>query len=183
MSVWYVAANLKKRQFIAPFAFGDPPGAHNYGHGWHATALVFLTSLDAWCRSSLAGSWAGDSIQFLHDSLPPDTHGFKTATEDDPRRNLYGLVKQEFEDISVPSLAMICDGLIWAADDLVSRLENTDPDAPPETHDFLLYYLGEAALDFGCSRLDDALRKAFGSDWRGAYTGLRKYLDEMDADD
>lgn len=169
MSDSFYIVNLDKKQYLSPMAFGDFEGPDGYLKGRHAFATAILTcdqTSDRWpIDSPLAGSWCGSRIAAVFSSWPPDRHCVPTATVDDPGRNLYQMVHEEFEDLSYPCIIMLCGWLDFAAEDM-ARLAAGDS--------FVLFHLGNALAQARCAKLERAIVQHVGEDWRTAHEGSRR---------
>ena len=115
MGTYYKIANSAKRQYLAPEDFGSS-GKNTWVLTEHlglATALLVGRFEDGAYRPlhPLLGSWHGDAVLFAADNAPGDR----------PSENLYAACWREFQNISLPALAMV---LAWredAAEQLVRR--------------------------------------------------------------
>ncbi|WP_435017514.1 hypothetical protein TA3x_005128 [Tundrisphaera sp. TA3] len=127
MSTSVIIANMDRREFLDAYAFGRQMQPRDYING-HAAVAVSMLTCDA-SRSvgeitPLAGSWNGCNVIAVSDAGPPDAEGFITSAQDDPLRNLYSLIIDEFRDISLDAIAMICERFPEIADSLALQAKD-----------------------------------------------------------
>ncbi len=162
MSESIFAVNTHKREYLDALSFGEYTDPVHFPQKYFAAALSMLTC-DA--RSVLgldpiAGSWSGDKVILVVDSMPPNSGGFTTSTAQDPDRNLYAMVWQDFRDVSADAVAMICNWIESASDEVASKINGEYG-----LNEQLLYILGDIAVDKKCHRLATAIEKHVGENW------------------
>jgi hypothetical protein len=166
MGQYFKIVNPVKRQYIDAIRFSENIKASGYMRGYHAVALAVLVCHAAEVAhhyGPLAGSWYGDPVIAAGDDHgQPDQYGFKTSTETAPQRNLNQLAHEEFEDISYPAIAMLCQGREGFATEIAAKAAAT-----PSRH--LFVQLGNVVMLVGCDLLEQALAEAFGREWRKLY--------------
>lgn len=185
-----IVANLNKRQYIHPGIFNDNTRFCDYLIGNHARAVAILVcegGPGAGSASRLweqyAGSWSRDRIVAAVDTgeppKPHNTFGAQTTTLKNPERNLFGMVWEEFEDISYPMLILLCESDREFADDLLARTSINNLN--------FLWHLGNALAllpeSMGTRFLMPAVIKRFGSDWEQLYQEQAVRERELAAED
>lgn len=127
MGQYYKIVNLKKRQYITPYTFGDGSKLMEFSmsaNGVLAGLAILLADGngrgggDLHSDNKIVGSWAGDNIVIAGDYA--DTGKFLPVDKID--RNLYGVLEDEGEDISLKVLDALFDDR-YAFDDF--RKTNT----------------------------------------------------------
>jgi hypothetical protein len=164
MGEYFLIVNPAKRQYIDAFHFGESIKFNGILRGKHATALALLICDEAQAIPPLGGTWAGDPLVVTGDSAPANTAGVTTATSSHPDRNLYRLAQEEFENISLQMIAMLCERDHTSADEFAERAR---------TDKHLLAELGEVVFQIGCPPLQAALKDTLGSDWTKHYKEAR----------
>jgi hypothetical protein len=180
MGAYYRIVNIAKRQYLDPDRFGVPI-THSYVLEGHLAVAVSLLVCD-WASLTIgppAGWWHGDRIHVVGDSEAPDLRGIATAAKLAPWRNLYAMASDEFEDLSLPALAMLLARREGFADELAEAAARN----PIEGRSLLLG-LGDILrseplrdridLGPGCDpeALELALARHVGPDWEAKYLGL-----------
>jgi len=114
MGQYYKIVNIKKKQYIAPHAFGDGAKLMEFSmsaNGVLAGLAILLADGngrgggDLNSENEIVGSWAGDNIVIAGDYA--DNGKFLPVDKID--LNLYGVALEEGEDISVKVLDALCD--------------------------------------------------------------------------
>lgn len=113
----HIFANPAKREYFTIEAFGEF-GKHPLkvteedGQCLHAMALALLLLSPAAFGTAISGSWYGDVTHCPSDSSAPDSDGFNfgilTATESNPDKNFYQHAEDNYTDISVDVVGMLC---------------------------------------------------------------------------
>jgi hypothetical protein len=165
MGVYFKIVNPVKRQYIDIGHFADEDFTRSgVLSGYHAYAVALLACNLSEVRHNygpLAGSWFGDPIIAAgDDSGAPDAYGVVTATAEDPRRNLNGFATQEFENITYPAIAMLCQGNYERACEFADRAK---------TSGYALVDLGRTVFEVGCPTLEAALNERIGVHWMRLY--------------
>ncbi len=170
MSVSIIIVNLQKREYLRALPFGEELTDKNYIKGRTATALAMLTCDTRLCvhLESPGGSWCGDRVAAVSDAGVPDAEGFHTTTAEEPKRNLYSMVLEEFRDISLEAVAMVCDRFEETAEELV-LLANEEIHRFGVGGNMLFLYLGRVVSATNSDALESALRRHFGEAWRQFY--------------
>lgn len=128
-----------------------------------------------------AGTWSRDHVAAVTDHGLPDAEGFITRTDQEPDRNLYQLVSEEYRYIGLEVVAMVCDRLDGVANELARRAQarlirgGISPDLS-------LRYLGEVVTVTGSDALDYASRTHVGEGWMRQYENSKKSRDEWQRD-
>lgn len=165
MGEYFLIANIDKRQFLSAASMNENPKRSGFLLGLHGRVLALLV-----CKSddlrhdygSLAGSWYGDRVIAAgDDNGVPDAYGIVTSSSNAPDRNLYQLTRQEYEDISLAALAMLCRGDRAVVDKLVEAAAAGDAST--------LLLVGDTVFIGRSTELDDAMRKRLGRGWVGRY--------------
>jgi len=110
-----IISSINKRKYIYSPVFHDGTRDLDYLIGNHVRAVAILAcqcgpGLGAACSlwDQYAGSWSGDQIVVAFDDgdppNPDTTFGVQTTTQTSPKRNLFGMIWEEFEDISYPNV-------------------------------------------------------------------------------
>ena len=165
MGQYFKIVNPNKRQFLHAGRFYENIKASGLMYGNHAVAVALLVCNSEGVRHEygpLAGSWCGDPVIAAGDYGPPDVLGIKTSTEQDPHRNLYQMAYEEFDDISVGAIAMLCEGREGFAREIVERAQSHNANC-------LLADLGDIVFSIKCPPLEMALNEVFGDTWTKAY--------------
>lgn len=112
MGQYYKIVNIKKKQYISPYTFGDGSKLMEFGMSANGV-LAGLTILladgngrgggDLNSDNPIVGSWAGDNIVIAGDYADSG----KWVKESD--RNLYTVASEQGEDISIKVLDALCD--------------------------------------------------------------------------
>ena len=112
MGQYYKIVNIKKKQYISPYIFGDGSKLMEFSMSANG-ALAGLSILladgngrgggDLHSENDIVGSWAGDNIVIAGDYA--DTGKFVK----EPEQNLYEVASSEGEDISLKVLDALCD--------------------------------------------------------------------------
>ena len=162
MGQYFLVVNTAKRQYLDAARFGENNKRSGILLGKHGAAVALLL-LDATKRPDshhLVGSWVGDPVVVTGDYAEPNSAGLQTSSESDPSRNLYGLAREEFEDISREAMLMlIADQEDWAA----QFARDIDYSGS------LLIELGQLVFNYHCEPLREALEKTLGNDWPKRY--------------
>ena len=112
MGQYYKIVNIKKKQYISPYIFGDGSKLMEFSmsaNGVLAGLAILLADGngrgggDLHSENDIVGSWAGDNIVIAGDYA--DTGKFVK----EPEQNLYEVASSEGEDISVKVLDALCD--------------------------------------------------------------------------
>jgi hypothetical protein len=112
MGQYYKIVNVKKKQYITPYKFGDGSKLMEFSmsaNGVLAGLAILLADGngrgggDLNSESDIVGSWAGDNIVVAGDYA--DTGRFVKQ----PEQNLYEVCQAEGEDISIKVLDALCD--------------------------------------------------------------------------
>jgi hypothetical protein len=112
MGQYYKIVNIKKKQYISPYIFGDGSKLMEFSmsaSGVMAGLAILLADGngrgggDLHSENDIVGSWAGDNIVIAGDYA--DTGKFVKELE----QNLYEVASSEGEDISVKVLDALCD--------------------------------------------------------------------------
>ena len=171
MGQYFIIANPAKRQYLRIFDFlNNNQKASGVLMGEHVLAVaVLVCQLDEVYHTygPLAGSWAGDHVIATGDEAKPNLYGLQTATESDPWRNLYLMAHQEFENITLQAIAMLCRGNRVFLRDIVQQIKGSG------RGDALLRSLGDTVFQIGCAPLEQALIEELGPDWPKQYKALR----------
>jgi len=112
MGQYYKIVNIKKKQYITPYTFGD--GAKLMEFSMSANGVLAGLSIlladgngrgggDLNSNNPIVGSWAGDNIVITGD------YADKGKWIKDPDTNLYSVANNEGEDISIKVLDALCD--------------------------------------------------------------------------
>lgn len=176
MGSYYKLVNVAKRQYLCPAQFGEPFTLRWVPGGYHAVALAMLVCgpQPASHADGLVGSWYGDAVDLVSDAEPPDSHGVRTGTLEEPWRNLFAMASVEFEDISPRAIAMLIDMREGAAEGLARQAAGN-----PYEGSILLRNLGdvlnrnELRRKIDCPEvLEQALACHVGPDWESRYDEL-----------
>jgi len=112
MGQYYKIVNVKKKQYITPYTFGDGSKLMEFGmsaNGVLAGLAILLADGngrgggDLHSENPIIGSWAGDNIVITGDYA--DKGRFVKTTN----QNLYEVCQAEGEDISIKVLDALCD--------------------------------------------------------------------------
>lgn len=112
MGQYYKIVNIKKKQYISPYIFGDGSKLMEFSmsaSGVMAGLAILLADGngrgggDLHSENDIVGSWAGDNIVIAGDYA--DTGKFVK----EPEQNLYEVASSEGEDISVKVLDALFD--------------------------------------------------------------------------
>ena len=163
MGQYFLIVNPAKRQFLDPSSFGMNPKRSGMMQGLPGFAVGLLVSddLKEGGPTGLLGSWVGDPVIAAGDDLGrPDPAGISTSSELQPDRNLNGLAREEFEDITPQAIAMLA--YFGYADELAEfALEHRHP----------LRYLGPVVFALKCEPLKKALDR-LDPDWGKKYKAV-----------
>jgi hypothetical protein len=166
--------NFDKRQYIDPACFGESVGPGGYMLGYHASAVALLTCapgplIDL--GSPWPGAWFGDRVQVVYNERDYNPLGIETGTSENPDRELYPMIWQEFQEFSREALAMICNADEQTADELARR-------AKDDYVGFLLWNLGAVVANGWGPQLAKAIGRHFGTDWDEAYNRSKEMYDD-----
>ena len=136
MGQYYKIVNVKKKQYITPYIFGD--GAKLMEFSMSASGVLAGLAIlladgngrgggDLSSENEIVGSWAGDNIVIAGD------YADKGKFVKHPEQNLYEVSQAEGEDISIKVLDALCDDRYyfeefrkhrasWSTDDAVGEL-------------------------------------------------------------
>jgi hypothetical protein len=112
MGQYYKIVNVKKKQYISPYTFGDGSKLMEFSmsaNGVLAGLAILLSDGngrgggDLNSNNSIVGSWSGDNIVIAGDYA--DEGKFVKETD----RNLYAVASEQGEDISIKVLDALCD--------------------------------------------------------------------------
>ncbi len=112
MGQYYKIVNIKKKQYISPYTFGDGSKLMEFSmsaNGVLAGLAILLSDGngrgggDLNSNNSIVGSWSGDNIVIAGDYADDG----KWVKETD--RNLYAVASEQGEDISIKVLDALCD--------------------------------------------------------------------------
>ena len=112
MGQYYLVVNLDKRQFLDPHCCGDGLKLLEFGCSGTGTLTALAVLLadgngrgrgDLRSNNPIIGSWAGDRIVVAGDYA--DDGKFVA----DQKRNLYGVAREEFQDVSRTVLRALAD--------------------------------------------------------------------------
>ena len=112
MGQYYKIVNIKKKQYISPYTFGDGSKLMEFSmsaNGVLAGLAILLSDGngrgggDLNSNNSIVGSWSGDNIVIAGDCA--DEGKFVKETD----RNLYAVASEQGEDISIKVLDALCD--------------------------------------------------------------------------
>ncbi len=112
MGQYYKIVNVKKKQYISPYTFGDGSKLMEFSmsaNGVLAGLAILLSDGngrgggDLNSNNSIVGSWSGDNIVIAGDYADDG----KWVKETD--RNLYAVASEQGEDISIKVLDALCD--------------------------------------------------------------------------
>ncbi len=112
MGQYYKIVNIKKKQYISPYKFGDGSKLMEFSmsaNGVLAGLAILLSDGngrgggDLNSNNSIVGSWSGDNIVIAGDYA--DEGKFVKETD----RNLYAVASEQGEDISIKVLDALCD--------------------------------------------------------------------------
>jgi hypothetical protein len=112
MGQYYKIVNIKKKQYISPYIFGDGSKLMEFSmsaNGVLAGLAILLADGngrgggDLHSENDIVGSWAGDNIVIAGDYA--DTGKFVK----EPEQNLYEVASSEGEDISIKVLDALFD--------------------------------------------------------------------------
>lgn len=205
MSVNFIFVCPEKRQHFSPLAFFERDtdryqlGRETGQPSYHALALSLLTcEVGAkdhhFDESHLPwAAWLGSAAYAVSDSDLADMHGIRTATEDDPRQNLYNSALDSYEDISIDAALMVCCWEERAAPTLIERVRiDLEWSA---AHSVSALHVREASLidagrianrdmdlrggKSGC--FERELAQVFGEEWRKRYEAAEADLDAWNA--
>jgi hypothetical protein len=136
MGQYYRIVNIKKKQYISPYKFGDGSKLMEFSmsaNGVLAGLAILLADGngrgggDLNSDNPIVGSWSGDNIVIAGDYAD---HGKFVK---DPDTNLYHVANNEGEDISIKVLDALCDDsyffsefrknrAVWISDNQVDNL-------------------------------------------------------------
>jgi len=114
MGQYYKVVNVKKKQYITPYIFGDGAKLMEFAMSANGTLTALAVLLadgngrgggDLNSDSPIVGSWAGDNIVVAGDYA--DNGNFLPT--DKQELNLYSVASEEGEDISLKVLDALCD--------------------------------------------------------------------------
>lgn len=165
MGEYFIIVNSDKRQYLSAATIGENNKRSGFLRGLHGRALALLACQSDEVRHGygpLAGSWSGDQIIAAgDDNGQPDAYGVPTATAERPDRNLYQLAHEEYVDISLAAVAMLCRGDESVVENLVSQAEEGDEAV------FLL--IGNIVFTTECLELKRAIEARVGREWVSRY--------------
>jgi hypothetical protein len=119
MGQYYRIVNIKKKQYISPYKFGDGSKLMEFSmsaNGVLAGLAILLADGngrgggDLNSDNPIVGSWAGDNIVIAGD------YADAGKWIKDPDTNLYSVANNEGEDISVKVLDALCDDSYFFAE-------------------------------------------------------------------
>lgn len=176
MGEYFKIVNPTKKQFLDANQFDEGIKASSVLYGYHAIATALLVCNLGQVRfesgkprhdyGSLSGSWCGDSIFVAGEYAKADEYGVITSTQENPDRNLYWMAREEFEDVSYKTIAMLCEGRDGFAEEIVRKVNEP-------SHYSLIVHLGNVVFQERCKPLEVALEKIIGFDWTKKYKKLR----------
>ncbi len=126
MGQYYKIVNVKKKQYISPYTFGDGSKLMEFSmsaNGVLAGLAILLADGngrgggDLHSTNDIIGSWAGDNIVVAGDYA--DEGKFVKETD----QNLYRVASDEGEDISIKVLDALCDDSYFFSEFRKNRLE------------------------------------------------------------
>jgi hypothetical protein len=176
MGAWFTIANLEKRQYLSPSGFGNDLKFRYFLSDHVALAVALLVgdfeNRDRYPHEvgDVRGSWFGNRIVFVSDSSDPNTLGLQTTTPEEPDRTLWGMCYQEFEDITLPALAMVLAWRESASEELIGIAVTS-----PVKERQLLRCLVALVTDpqwrgrVEAKPIEAALRARYGENWRECY--------------
>jgi hypothetical protein len=132
MGQYYKIVNIKKKQYITPYTFGDGAKLMEFSmsaNGVLAGLAILLADGngrgggDLHSENDIVGSWAGDNIVVAGDYA--DEGKFVKETS----RNLYNVASNEGEDISVKVLDALFDDQYFFSEFRKNRAEWSTNDA------------------------------------------------------
>ena len=112
MGQYYKIVNIKKKQYISPYTFGDGSKLMEFSmsaNGVLAGLAILLADGngkgggDLNSNNPIVGSWAGDNIVIAGDYADDGKWVKETDT------NLYAVASEQGEDISIKVLDALCD--------------------------------------------------------------------------
>ncbi len=112
MGQYYKIVNIKKKQYISPYTFGDGSKLMEFSmstNGVLAGLAILLADGngkgggDLNSNNPIVGSWAGDNIVIAGDYADDGKWVKETDT------NLYSVASEQGEDISIKVLDALCD--------------------------------------------------------------------------
>lgn len=112
MGQYYKIVNIKKKQYISPYIFGDGSKLMEFSmsaNGVLAGLSILLADGngrgggDLHSENDIVGSWAGDNIVITGD------YADEGKFVKDVNKNLYSVANIEGEDISIKVLDALCD--------------------------------------------------------------------------
>ena len=111
------------------------------------------------------------ACQVVYNERDYNPLGIETGTGENPDRELYPMIWQEFQEFSREALAMICNADEETADELARR-------AKDDYVDFLLWNLGAVVANGWSPQLARAIGRHFGTDWDEAYNRSTETYDD-----
>ncbi len=162
MGAYFLVVNPAKRQYLDPARFGEGIKFSSVLRGDHCIQALKLLFADCFRRdeTSFRGAWLGDPVILASDDGGlPGACGLQTATADEPGRNLHGMARAEFTDISYRALAELCRDADTATE-LATRAKEDES---------LLIDLGATLVQYELPTLEFALDAAVGRPWRKAF--------------
>ena len=89
------------------------------------------------------------------------------------------MVLEEFTNVGPKAVVMLCN---WSSDcaDALARCVVFSTAESHHVNDYLLWLLGQVAIDEHCSILEKALDKSLGQSWKDKYLDIKKYYSQYD---
>ena len=112
MGQYYKIVNIKKKQYISPYIFGDGSKLMEFSMSANGVLSALAALLadgngrgggDLNSENDIVGSWAGDNIVIAGD------YGDAGKFVKEPEQNLYEIASSEGEDISIKVLDALLD--------------------------------------------------------------------------
>ena len=170
MGEYFVIVNIDKRQYLSAASMNENNKRGGFLRGLHGRALALLVCKSDELRhgyGELAGSWFGDRVIATgDDNGVPDAYDMVTRGVETPDRNLYELARQEYDDISLAAVVMLCRGDRTVVDELVTAAGKSDG---------ALLVVGDAVFVAQYAELGEAMRAQHGEGW------VRRYQRACDA--
>lgn len=165
MGQFFHIVNPQKKQYISASTFEENSKASGVFAGLHGYAVALLVCKSnevGRVKNSLAGMWFGDEIYVVGDDYgKPNAYGIETSTPEKLWRNLYSLADEEYEDISLKVIALMCEWNEGWCEEFVQR-------AVDGWHHMLIC-LGNVVFTVGCEPLEQKLDEQIGKDWKEKY--------------
>lgn len=112
MGQYYKIVNIKKKQYITPYTFGDGSKLMEFSMSRNGALSALAVLLadgngrgggDLGSDNPIVGSWAGDNIVIAGD------YADEGKFVKEPKQNLYTVASEEGEDVSLKVLDALCD--------------------------------------------------------------------------